>query len=388
MHNSDYASRNPTQCINKEKCQICKFANEQEKIGDDCNKIRPISIEEISKGLSTMPFIQLKTWKSIQENDGVHTKLKHLIEIGQSPEKKKTKDDNTKLKLLHNLYCKGDLEIKEGVIMVKTAEGHFKGKAISIPYQMYPGLTQALHLRLQHPSKIQLTNLMQRFFYCPGYAQVINDVTDSCQQCLALKNLPKALIENTTSRVESFGSKFSVDIMERERQVIFVCRENLSQFTQLRLLEDQSAATCRRAILSLVVPLIADQGCCIRTDGAQSFVSLKIESEDRNSLLYKFKISIEVGRLNNPNKNAVAENCVKEVEKEILRYNPELKVISENDLIQIQKIINTRTRSRGLSAQEMMLKRNMTQNEDIGVVDKDLSKKQYDSRKERNEKLN
>ena len=57
MHNSDYASRNPTQCINKEKCQICKFASEQEKIGDDCNKIRPISIEEISKGLSTMPFI-------------------------------------------------------------------------------------------------------------------------------------------------------------------------------------------------------------------------------------------------------------------------------------------------------------------------------------------
>ena len=75
----------------------------------------------------------------------------------------------------------------------------------------------------------------------------------------------------------------------------------------------------------------------------------------------------------------MVENCVKEVEKKILRYNPELKVISENDLIQIQKIINTRTRSRGLSAQEMMLKRNMTQNEDIGVVDKDLSKKQCDS---------
>ena len=83
----------------------------------------------------------------------------------------------------------------------------------------------------------------------------------------------------------------------------------------------------------------------------------------------------------------MAENCVKEVEKKILRYNPELN-ISENDLIQIQKIINTRTRSRGISAQEMMLKRNMTQNEDIGVVDKDLSKKQYDSRMERNDKLN
>ena len=72
MHNSDHASRNPIQCTNKDRCQICKFAFEQEEIGDEAKKIRTISIEEILSGRSTMPFIQLKTWKSIQENDGVH----------------------------------------------------------------------------------------------------------------------------------------------------------------------------------------------------------------------------------------------------------------------------------------------------------------------------
>ena len=63
--------------------------------------------------------------------------------------------------------------------------------------------------------------------------------------------------------------------------------------------------------------------------------------------------------MNNPNKNTVAENCIKELEKEILRYDQDLKIMTEYDVIQIQKTINMRIREKGLSAQEKLLKRNM-----------------------------
>ena len=272
--------------------------------------------------------------------------------------------------------------------MVKANNGYFKGKAISIPNQMFPGLAQALHLRLQHPSKLQLTNIMQRYFYCPGYAQIVSNVSENCQQCLALKTLPKTLLENTTTKVESFGSRFSVDIMERERQLIFVCRENLTQFTQLMILEDQSAKSLRLAVMSTIVPWIAEQGCYVRVDGAQAFLTLKAESEDKGSILYKYKIEIEVGRLNNPNKNTVAENCIKELEKEILRYDQDLRIMTEYDVIQIQKTINTRIREKGLSAQEKLLKRNMAANEDLAIKDSDLSTEQYELRMKRIKRLN
>ena len=86
------------------------------------------------------------------------------------------------------------------------------------------------------------------------------------------------------------------------------------------------------------------------------------------------------------NKNAVAENAVKEAEKEILKYKRSEKTVSEEDLVVISKTLNERIRSRGLAAKEILTRRDVIANTPRNISDDELSKEQFDSRVEHNKK--
>ena len=212
MASSDYSSRHPNTCEGN-RCQICSFAQEMETLGDNivptighittddggdilsdnlAPMVEKITVDDIEKGRATMPFTQRAGWLKVQSNDRMHRQLAWLIDTSQSPEKRKTKGENTKLKLLHNLYKNGMLKkAADGFITVTqpaTDEGEYA--AISVPPIMYPGLAQALHLKLNHPSKLQLGRISSRYFYTPGYARIISEVTDACAVCTSLKQLP------------------------------------------------------------------------------------------------------------------------------------------------------------------------------------------------------
>ena len=97
-----------------------------------------------------MPFTQRQAWITVQKNDKVHQELSKLIDSSQSPEKKKTNGDNTMLKRLHNLYKKGQLKkASDGLITVQYMDVNKSYQAISVPGSIYPGLVQALHLKLE-----------------------------------------------------------------------------------------------------------------------------------------------------------------------------------------------------------------------------------------------
>ena len=266
----------------------------------------------------------------MQANDPVHTKLLHLINTRQLPDSKKTKGDNTKIKLLHSLYLQGKLFVKDGLTLVQTPGGHYNEAVISVPPSLFPGIANALHVRLDHPSKGQLASLMSRYFYSPGWRAIIDSVSDSCHQCLALKKLPKVLLQDTHTSTDTIASRFAADVIERESQKILVVREHISQFTRGQILADQTTPTLRQALLSLILDLIPDTGAEVRVDGAPAFQSLEKESLQPDSILAKMKIKLMVGRLFNKNKNPNAENAVQEVLKEILRLKPDSGPISRD----------------------------------------------------------
>ena len=110
MYTSDYASRHPPTCTSS-KCQICRFTQDWQQIGDNAFDIRALSVEDIKSGRGLMPMIQRNVWRNIQMGDSTHCKLLNLINTRQLPEAKKTKGENTKLKLLHNLYTQGKLDL-------------------------------------------------------------------------------------------------------------------------------------------------------------------------------------------------------------------------------------------------------------------------------------
>ena len=380
MHTSDFASRNPITC-NDSRCQICSFANDWQNIGDNALSIRSLSMEDIKSGKSIMPMIQKNVWKNIQMNDPIHTKLLNLIETRQLPETKKTKGDHTKLKLLHNLYCQGKLIVDDGLILVKTPGGHFHDAAISVPPSIFPGIAHALHVRLDHPSKGQLASLLARYFYTPGWRSVIDQITDACHQCIALRKLPKVLIEDTHTPVSSIASRFSADVIEREAQKILIVREHLSQFTRGLIIPDQTADTLKQALISLVIDLIPNLGTEIRVDGAAAFQSLEKESCLPTSTLGLLGIKITVGRVLNKNKNPCAENAVQEIQKEILRLKPNPGPITPLDLQLVLRNVNARVRYHSLTPKEVLFRRDIVSNNPIDVSDTIIIQQQEDQKR-------
>ena len=379
MFTSDYASRHPKPC-EQTRCQICRFANDWQLIGDNALNIRSIKLDDIQSGKSIMPFIQEKVWKIIQSKDPTHCRLKHLIDTRQLPETKKTKGEHTKLKLLHNLYTQGKLYIDHGLIRVKSPDVEISTDAISVPSSIFPGVLNALHIRLDHPSKAQLTRLVSRYFYSPGWRALIDEITDNCHQCAATKTLPKVLTEDSTTLPDNIGSNFAADVMEREGQKILIVRECMSQFTRAKLIQDQKADTLRRALLSLILDIIPDSGTVVRVDGATSFQSLEAESMMDNSPLKSLGVKIVVGRLLNKNKNPIAENAVKEVQKEILRLKNTIGPITEIELAIVTKNVNSRIRYNGLTPKEILYRRNTLTNLPIEVNDEEIIKKQLTNR--------
>ena len=81
-----------------------------------------------------------------------------------------------------------------------------------------------------------------------------------------------------------------------------------------------------------------------------------------DEILWQYGFAVEVGRVKNLNKNAVAEKCVAELCDELLRICPECGTIAPLSLDVTTVNLNTRIRNRGLSAREMWLQSDQSTN--------------------------
>ena len=370
---ADYNSRHPTIC-NENKCQTCNFINQE--IDDHDAIIRNVT------QLESVPLAQRKTWLDLQKKDPTHITLFKLIQNGQAPEKK---SGNKSVKLLHNLYKKGVLNIaKDGLIQIRNPDlvHNIEYNAISVPELYIFPLVQSLHMKLNHPSAYQLNKIMSRQYYCSGLQTVIQQISASCNTCIRLKTLPKEIRDHATSPSEHFGKHFSADILVEKGQRILLCREKLSQYTLTKIILDESAATLESALVSLIADLVPEDGTIVQVDAATGFQALE---NGKGKFLSKFKIELDIGRVVNKQKNPIAENAIKEFRKEWLRLKPSGESLSEIDLVTITSIINNRIRSNGLAAKEIMLKRSKHTHEEIFVDDNYESKSQFDRRTKQND---
>ena len=187
---------------------------------------------------------------------------------------------------MHNLYTQGKLFIDtDGLILVKNPEGRINNAAISVPPSLFHGLVNALHIKFDHPSKSQLSSIVQRYFYTPGWRSIIEEITTNCHQCSTLKMLPKILLDDSTTAPHGIGTHLAADVVERNTQKILVVRDTLSQFIKTAIIPNQTTDTLRQALLSLVLDMLPDMGTTIRVDGATAFQALERESKTNGSLL-------------------------------------------------------------------------------------------------------
>ena len=223
--------------------------------------------------------------------------------------------------------------------------------------------------------------LMQRHFYFQG---IINLITDNCAQCQSLKTLPKVLKEFTTTPLGNLGTKFSTDVMQRNSQNFLVTVEDLSSFTWIENIVDQTANSIKGKLLNQILPVTPEQGAIVRTDDASSFQTLAEEANTPGTIWAKHSIIIEIGDRMNVNKNPVAENKIKEIHKEFLRHSPEGGKLTPVQVTKVAKTLNARIRSAGLASREILLSRSLFNNQTVNLEDAKLSENKTKQREYNN----
>ena len=151
----------------------------------------------------------------------------------------------------------------------------------------------------------------------------------------------------------------------------------MSSYTSSLFLENERHETLRDALIRLCLEMRPMDGppAVIRTDPAPGFKALV-----NDLLLKKHRITVELGQAKNPNKNAVAERAVQELETELLRQEPLGGAVSPLTLAVVTSALNSRIRSRGLSSREMWTQRDQFSNKQLPLADDHLIALQHEQR--------
>ena len=364
---SDFASRNAPDCLNP-TCQICSFIQRDEE-----STVLRTSIPDVISGKDRTPFTSRNAWSAVQlECPDLRRAHAHLMQ-GTRPSKKLTNIKDVKR------YLNAVTIAKDGLLVVRREQPLAPPReCIVVPRQVLNGLLTALHIQLDHPTRHQLSSVTNRSFYGLDMDKAINQVTTCCHHCASLRTTPHMKITQSTSDPpESVGISFAADVIKRNRQLILVVRENVTSLTASCFIESERHDILRDALIRLCVDLRPLDGppAVIRTDPAPGFVRLV-----HDELLKRHRISIEIGRVKNRNKNPIAEKAVRELEDELLRQQPMGGPVTSLVLSLATSSLNTRIRSRGLSSREMWSQRDQFSNQQIPFSDIQMIQSQHQLR--------
>ena len=167
---------------------------------------------------------------------------------------------------------------KDGLLFVKHNESLTPTREfIAVSRRVLERLLTALHIQLSHPSSNQLKAVTKHYLYALDIDKAIDQVTQACRQCAALRQTLKALKERSTSLPpEAIGISFASDVIKQSRQFILVLCECVTSFTATALLEDEQHHTLCDAIIRLCVQMRPLDGppAVIYTDAAPGFQAL------------------------------------------------------------------------------------------------------------------
>ena len=365
---SDFASRSPVSCENK-SCEICKFIQE---LCD--NVVGSVSIDDLITGKAKVPFMNRTAWISTQKECTDLEKVRFHLQQGSSPSRK-----YKNLKDVRRYIHSGALITNDGLIVVRESKPfkHLVDRIV-VPKSVSSGLLMALHIQCSHPTSYQLKKLFNRYFFALGIDSLISSVSNGCQQCNAVKDIPHSLIEQSScDPPDNIGFNFAADIIKRERQNILILRETVTSFTSATLIHDEKVESLRNGFITLISKIRPSSvsPVLIRVDPAPAFQSIfnKLKLSDQN-------IHLELGRFKNRNKNPVIDKAVTELLRELRIQNPIGGPLSSMSLDSAVATLNSRIRGPGMSAHEMWTGRDQISGEQLNFNDRELIQGQFKRR--------
>ena len=363
---SDFQSRNPPECVSS-SCQICKFVNDTSD-----SVVRKVTVGEILAGHAQVPYNNRMVWRDIQQSCPDLKRVHAHLTSGTRPTPK------SKLTIVKRYLQKVIIGGDGVLVVVRSTPFLPRAELIVIPQDVVLGLLTALHLRLSHPTEHQLIQVFQRSFFAlklPHFAKVTIQNCDLCQSLLAL---PKELhVQSSVDLPVTPCLSFAADIIRRFRQKIYVLRETFSSFTFAELIRSEDSPTLRESLsrsVSFIRPS-PQAKVIVRVDNASGFVALKDDIA-----LSRLNIGLDYGRRHNKNKNPVIDKGIRELISELLRINPEGGQTNPIELAHAVNQLNSRIRGRGLSAWEILTRRDAVSGVELEISDKLLSEIQSSTR--------
>ena len=322
-----------------------------------------------------MPFTSRAAWQATQlECPHLRRTHSHLSQ-GTRPSKKATRISDVKR------YLKDVIIASDGLLVVRDHQPFQPPRErLVVPRSVLDGLLTALHIRFSHPSKYQTKRLFSRYFFALDVDKAIDLVSSSCHICESVKSIPKHFQPQSSEVApRSIGVSFAADVARRHRQLILVLRETVSSYTLTTLIQSERHEDLRNALIVLCSQLrsLHDGGATVRVDPAPGFCALASDP-----ILLSHGITLEIGRVKNPNKNPVAERAIEELGLELLNLSPEGGPVSDVTLALATANANSRIRRDGLSAREVWTQRDQLTGEQLPIVDRQLILSQHSSRQQ------
>ena len=357
---SDFASRNPVECSQPDRCQICKFIQEV------CDSVvRLCTVSDILNSGASVPYSSRAGWHELQSScESVRRACAHLKQ-GTTPSRKMKHVKDVKR------YLQVSRVATDGLLVVQQlGQGRPITERIVVPRKYLHALMECIHVKLQHPSKAQLRKVFCRAYYALDLEPALEAVSSSCHTCVSLADMPNRFLQqSTTSEPTSVGSTFSADIVKRSLQCVLVVREYISSYTYAKEIADEKADTIRSAILIAHCELHGMVGprSVYRVDPASSMRSLV-----KDRVLEASGIAIELGREKFKNHNPVAERAIRELHAELNRLLEVGAKITPVVLAKAIASINSKIRQQGLSAREIYTQRDQYTGNQLPMEDRAL----------------
>ena len=368
---ADFQSRNTTLC-KSEICQLCNYVNQQADTIID-TKITNMSTD--------IPYANRSAWKNVQTQDKAITLAKNVITTGQLISKKPGKVNSDARKIQTNAKIANDGLL---VVLRSIPYSTTKEERIVVPSSYLPTLINQLHNQNSHPSKHQIKQIFDKYFFGVGVANVIEERYEKCQICSAMKKLPNANKFQTTTNAQIPGTHYGCDIIKRAKQIIIVLRDQFSSYTTADFIENETSDSVEKAIIKLATPIRHPGEIIIRTDQAPGFIKAV-----KSKMLNDLGIKLELGNSLNKNSNAVIDKGIQELEREITTLSPGEKQIDQAILSQALMNLNNRLRRNGtLSARNILFSRDDKRQTNITLDDLKLAEDQLKTRESNNESHN
>jgi hypothetical protein len=127
---------------------------------------------------------------------------------------------------------------------------------IFVPPTYMPTLLTVIHLKCNHPSKYQMEQIFQRYFFAPpGLESKLATLCEQCYTCQSVAKLKPVSNPAPPSSPAHPGTHMQADIIRRNRQLILVNTDLFSNYATTCFIHSEQKQDLMNGLIQITTPI-------------------------------------------------------------------------------------------------------------------------------------